>query len=484
MGNMRKAMSAKDHFSDSTRRTSEFAGVQFQGGDQVKGRMTLLKYDADKTLRGCGPFRVLFSAAISSTVITMASPTKLICSLVIAVGTYMCTVILSLRPLERGTDKFNGADTATDVNGTAAVAYAAADFPGRDAFDLSEISNALGFINSLLGFLLGLYVSSAVSRWWSMRMNCVGGLWGCVDDLMLWAAAWWSSGSEADDMARHIVLRYGQLSMILFFAQARGELSETDDPDTAGLTDCINSLLLTPAEAEALAPLPSKPQVVWAWIAAFLTKALSRSGEATAGDITPVPHAAHLMPHVMDKCAVARGCIGGGLAHVDTQQPLAYAHLLSLMTWTCVILNALLMGLKLAYDGVATDANGWFVFNPGWPLIFGGIVKIIIMPVCYDGLLGVGTILDNPLGYDHNNFPSEAFAHYMHAESKAYCTGVDAVRESWWEGTGLAFDALPSMSFKEASFNSVSLDTITDKGDAKTKDLSAQVDNRAAGAAV
>ena len=55
--------------------------------------------------------------------------------------------------------------------------------------------------------------------------------------------------------------------------------------------------LLRPHEAEALAPLASKAQVVWAWQTHFWTRALG-------GDLgtTPVPHAAMLAPLVMKRC--------------------------------------------------------------------------------------------------------------------------------------------------------------------------------------
>ncbi|PFH34022.1 hypothetical protein BESB_071740 [Besnoitia besnoiti] len=44
------------------------------------------------------------------------------------------------------------------------------------------------YLSTLIGFLLGMYVSNSLSRWWSLRMH-IDHLWGCVDDLCMLACS-------------------------------------------------------------------------------------------------------------------------------------------------------------------------------------------------------------------------------------------------------------------------------------------------------
>ena len=51
----------------------------------------------------------------------------------------------------------------------------------------ADAEEAIDALNSLMAaglfFLLGPFVVNAVQRWWDVRRDCVGGLWGAVDDL-------------------------------------------------------------------------------------------------------------------------------------------------------------------------------------------------------------------------------------------------------------------------------------------------------------
>ena len=411
-------------------------GVHFENTKGHKHEGAVLKYDSVSTVLGVGPLRVLFSRTFQATVLPLISPLKLMLSIAITTITFVALSI-ELYYAEKHAALASAADNTTTPKDF---------FPGRDAFTLGGLTYLLGYVNAFMSFLLGLYVSSAVSRWWNIRLNCVGGLWGAIDDLMIYAAAWWSSGSEADSAARKLVLRYGTLSFALFFAQARGLLREAEDADAAGLGELIERQMITRSEAAVLAPLPSKPQVVWAWMAAFWTRALSVPAAEPDGPSkarpTAVPHGPYMMHSVMEKIVAGRGSIGAGMAHVDTQQPFAYVHMLGLMSWVTLIINALYAGLKIAYND-PKGPGGWPTAH-GWPQVVGCGFVVIVLPIVHDSLLGIGSILDNPLGFDQNDFPAQAFEFYMHEESSAYCRGVDGVRqEDWWEGTGLAFDAQP-----------------------------------------
>ena len=118
-----------------------------------------------------------------------------------------------------------------------------------------------------------------------MRTEFLGGVWGAVSDLNLYASIWFHSGSEEDAAARSLVqrytawlgvgfptptptptpaptlpyipltlplTRYGLLAHLLLYKDARGQTS---------LEDAIGKGLLLPHEANVLQPLPSRTQV-------------------------------------------------------------------------------------------------------------------------------------------------------------------------------------------------------------------------------
>ena len=203
----------------------------------------------------------------------------------------------------------------------------------------ADAEEAIDALNSLMAaglfFLLGPFVVNAVQRWWDVRRDCIGALWGAVDDLSTYATSWFWRQTAADREARRLVTRLGLCSHALLYKQARCEGEDKD-----GLADLVRAKLLKPHEAEALAPLASRAQVVWAWQTHFWTRALG--GDL---DTTPVPHAAMLAPLVMKRCMDGRGAVGLGLAYIGTQQPFPYVHLLSILTDLALAVNAMYVGL-------------------------------------------------------------------------------------------------------------------------------------------
>ena len=110
------------------------------------------------------------------------------------------------------------------------------------------------------------YVALCIARWWQMRMDLLGGVWGAIAELNTWAGIWFRSGSKADAEARALNIRYGLAAHLLLYRGARGE---------EDLSDLVSDGLLLPHEAAILAPLPSKSQMVFAWLAEFWNRALS-----------------------------------------------------------------------------------------------------------------------------------------------------------------------------------------------------------------
>lgn len=296
---------------------------------------------------------------------------------------------------------------------------------GTSATAGENSESALSTLNTMLAtglfFLVGPYIGSSVTRWWAVRKDGVGGLWGAVDDLCVWSAAYFYRKTFPDRAARALVLRYGLLSHALLYKQARGEDDQLEDLTAAGL--------LTPQEQIALQPLPSKPLAVWAWLSHFWARAL-------AGDlsVTPIAHAPQLAPMVMDKCAQGRGALGLALSYVDSQQPFPYVHLLALLTDLALIVNAATVGLSAGRDVHDVHTMRGEVSL----LLLCAFLRIASFVLVFNGLLAVAVVLDNPLGDDPADLPALAYQSYMKKECEAFSAAVDSIdigtHGGWWEG--------------------------------------------------
>lgn len=237
--------------------------------------------------------------------------------------------------------------------------------------ELGSITSMTGSVSTLVAFMVGLCVSAALARWWQMRDACLGGLWGCIDDLCLIAGTIFAddvdhirtqdmpefcqdkhsrgraspSPGRADSTQferavqdrnlhdKERLLRLGLASVALTFMQARGETSLDH------LSQLVARKLITPREFRILSRHMSKApgQVCWCWIAHMFTIA---AAEGRLGQ--------QKLWYLHSRCAEARGCIGRTFAYIDTQLPLAYIHLLALLVKLTLFVMAIEAGATLA----------------------------------------------------------------------------------------------------------------------------------------
>eukprot|EP00308_Calcidiscus_leptoporus_P008578 CAMPEP_0119361346 /NCGR_PEP_ID=MMETSP1334-20130426/8675_1 /TAXON_ID=127549 /ORGANISM="Calcidiscus leptoporus, Strain RCC1130" /LENGTH=460 /DNA_ID=CAMNT_0007376333 /DNA_START=51 /DNA_END=1433 /DNA_ORIENTATION=- len=314
-------------------------------------------------------------------------------------------------------------------------------------------------VSSGLFFLLGPFVTLCLSRWWSMRMDLLGGVWGAIADINLYAGLWFRSGSKADREARALILRYGLAAHNLLYKEARGE-------GGSGLDELVQKGVLHAHEAAILKPLPSKTQMVFSWLLHFWERALreDRGGLGTS----PIPHACTQAPLVLKRCMDGRGAAGGALALVFTQLPFPYVHLLSLLVSLACLVNAVVEGAHMGYvlsrltcpapspvaaAAIALAQAGVSESQPEClpailmqshlstlMILVGWLVSVLVYPIIYSGLLFIGTMLSNPLGKDYIDFPGSFYQHIMKAECKGFYRCIDAVNTAagcgtqWWGG--------------------------------------------------
>mmetsp|Transcript_5248 Transcript_5248/g.8804 ORF Transcript_5248/g.8804 Transcript_5248/m.8804 type:complete len:324 (+) Transcript_5248:2-973(+) len=319
---------------------------------------------------------------------------------------------------------------------------------------METLTTLNGTVSAGLFFLLGPFVSLAIARWWQMRMDLLGGVWGVVADLNIYAATWFSSNSEADRTARELVQRYGLAAHTLLYRGARGQES---------LDGLVKAGLLLPQEAAVLKPLPSKSQMIFSWLFDFWSHALAENSSGLG--TSPVPNAAQQAPIVLKRVLDGRGAAGGALAVVFTQIPFPYVHLLSLLVQSCCIINALCQGAHAGWTlsepvcmgdaALPTSHSFRYEFHEGCPkaifvfsfvatgmVFFEWLVSLLVYPIIYHGLLSIGVMLDNTLGADFIDFPGSWYQHVMKAECKGFTTSIDAFRE--WQSSSQQQRVMPT----------------------------------------
>jgi len=268
--------------------------------------------------------------------------------------------------------------------------------------DAAKLKALVMDLHTLCTFLLGFFLSTAITRWWAMRNDCLGGLWGGVDDLSLIIGSHFGSDSEADCEVRERVLRWSVLSHELIYKQARADMD---------LEDLVQQGLLLPAELELLKPLASKPQVIWAWMCSYFAH-LAYGDPAAGGSRLPFP--VTVLPQLHEICRHARGAVGMSFAYTDTQLPFRYVHFLSLIIWTHNIIQAVNSAVVITRD-----------LRKGEPVSVAiEVAFLLVYPLVYIGLLHLGAGMLNPLrAHKALDFPQGAFTYYMLAENQAFYTG-------------------------------------------------------------
>ena len=197
------------------------------------------------------------------------------------------------------------------------------------------------------------------------------------------------------------------------------------------------------AQVDVLDGLASKSQVVWAWMTALLYDLVTEADDVLPQEpplkngaplkmvdglpmhmqpphpfprAPPVKYARQLMPSVMEKCALGRSAHGRCLAFVNTQQPFAYVQLLGALCQLLYLVNSIFIGISLAKH--TQDADGTAAY------IVADILKLLIFPLFFNGLLFIAVVLENPLGKYYCDLPGRAYAHFCQNECDAFAAGT------------------------------------------------------------
>jgi len=271
-----------------------------------------------------------------------------------------------------------------------------------ETLDLSNLESMTKYMSSLTGFILGLFVSLALGRWWSMRTDCLGELWGAITDVSYTLALAFPESSDPSYLEmRSRAIRYGLASHALVF--------KTAQQDDENLNDLIESRLLTETEVEMLKGESNKPESVWVWMhCMFLKVAATPTLSANMKDA---------LGSLSSAIGRARKALLKTASYTNTPLPLTYVHILALT----VKLNFLMLVIQAGIE------TGIAILTGNLMLFISNTFLLLVIPVIYQGLLEIQSEIRNPFGNDRLDFPQKLFElqiqeqcnNYFHSSSSA-----------------------------------------------------------------
>jgi len=253
--------------------------------------------------------------------------------------------------------------------------------------NLEHIATVTTYTTALLGFMLGMFVTTIVNRWWKMRtQGGVGALWSAINDIMMFLSV--RMPGPEDAVHKETILRLLLAVHRLVFIEAR-ELR-----DDAELERMVEVGLLLPEEEQCLRAVAQGAcaQVVLVWVNRYYKLLAKQEKWFTVKDSRQLDLFIYR----------ARDAISDVFAYCRTQLPFQYVHLL---TFT-VILSNLLVAVKCGVaigKSIAPDTPSDCVYSCTQ------VFHVFFVPFSYHAFLRLCSELSNPFGTDFMDFPGFAF---------------------------------------------------------------------------
>lgn len=270
----------------------------------------------------------------------------------------------------------------------------------NDSVTVQSLEELMKYMNGFVPFVLSLYVSLAVSRWWALRVQALGKIFEAVANTTSLMGCMLPEPKHRK--VRDLIVKWGIASIFLVVKAARNA-EDDEDPETSRARDLqdLNEMaekgLLSVEETHLLANSTpyGRAMAMWAWV-------MRLSQESLVDASGPPPHAPKLTL-VINECIMAREGIQMIHTFLKTQLPFAYVHLIT------VIVNMNNIVLSITCGTIFTISFS----NRDFQTMVYQVMKFILVPILYHGLLSISYVIHDPFGDDMLDFPIAAFIKYV-----------------------------------------------------------------------
>lgn len=219
--------------------------------------------------------------------------------------------------------------------------------------DVDGIVNLVNVIGALAVLLLGFYTSNSLNRWWRLRTDGIGSIWGGCSELQMLI----SRSVTRDEQVLSSIRRYARASLMLQFMRARKQLG-----DLSLLTE---RNILFPEEVKCLGSVNSNhSEALWSWIT-YIVMNLNQQGLISSE---------YSLWNILQ--SVKKGRNGAALigAQQGTPLPVQYVHILGFMVKLFNLFAAWAYAIKVSCIGREVTTHLLLTFFPA--LLYNSVLLI------------------------------------------------------------------------------------------------------------
>lgn len=277
------------------------------------------------------------------------------------------------------------------IIGSSSIALAMWFGIGRDQIPTVETGNLEDlavYLGGFVPFVLGLYVALCLSRWWTLRVEALGNLFDAAANASMLVCC--NLPNKKFSKIRKCVVKWGLASVVLLVKAAR---------DDDNISDMVPKGYLTEDEVAVIRKQSpyGRAMLMWAWI----MRIAQESYHQASG---PPPHAPKWLM-VASTCLQARDAIQTIFTYLRTQLPFTYVHLITLLVNLHNVVNTVKCSAVFMVAICSEPRQNQRALYQ--------IIMMILLPVCYQGLLTISYIIHDPFGEDLLDFPVAAYAEYV-----------------------------------------------------------------------
>lgn len=241
---------------------------------------------------------------------------------------------------------------------------------------LERVSSTM---NQVVPFLLSLYLSLSLTRWWTVREGGLAEIFSATVNMQMFVAC--LMYPERLKAVRTLIMKWCFASVFLLLKAVRHQRD---------LNDMLYKGLLTEPEIKVLLKvedLEGRPYVVWTWVLRLVHESFSEC-------CGPMPYSTQVSK-AADICMSASNGFSIIQIHLATALPFVYVHLITLLV---DINNLFFLAKSATVAAVAMKEKDYARF--GCELIF-----VFVVPTIYRGLLCISYAIHDPFGEDVLHFP-------------------------------------------------------------------------------
>jgi len=246
----------------------------------------------------------------------------------------------------------------------------------------------------LAAFLLSLYTSLMVSRWWAIRTGGVGAMKAATSDILISVSQFVTKDAQVLDA----IGRYTRASLRLLFIWRRGNINDDDTLHK----ELVEPGILTNDELDLLMSETwnvNLPESIWAWQVSII-RTLYQEGKIQNDQ---------MLVMLLEKCSEGRAGVQLICTHLSTKVPMQYVHLLGFIVKLHNLIVAVLMGVL--FSSALKERNVIVCLQ-----LYG---RSILLPFLFNAILVINAELSDPFDGGSADFPM--FKYDKSFESDAQC---------------------------------------------------------------